>query len=394
MTLWPTARLKDVLAQRQDVVPVDPAAEYPMAGVYSFGRGVFFRGDQLGQETSYKEFYRLHAGDLVLSRLFGWEGAVGVVPEALDGHFVSKEFPSFFPVDGRVDVRFLLCFLSSRSGQSALLNAAAGLGQRRKRVKEKEFLQIEVPLPPLDHQRRVASRVDRTRRLLEEATKRREHSSRLVGQLPGAFLRRGYEAMLKRYRGEPLGSLVTMSGGGTPDRSRGDLWDDGSIPWVRPQDMKSFWIEGATSSINEDAIKNSSAKLIPAPAVLVVVRGMILARTWPVSVSRVDVTVNQDMKAMIPTAMDPEFLALMLLGKSGTVIRDIQESGHGTKRLPTAYLKAMKVPTPPLGEQRMYCERTWAFLRMAEDLGSRVKKGVEELAALEATVLDTAFLPW
>ena len=89
MTGWPTVPLREVLAQREDVVAVDPTTEYPMAGVYSFGRGLFFRGVQMGQETSYAEFYRIHSGDLVLSRLFGWEGAVGVVPEGLDGHFVS-----------------------------------------------------------------------------------------------------------------------------------------------------------------------------------------------------------------------------------------------------------------------------------------------------------------
>ena len=95
MTRWPRARLGDLLVQRNDVVAVDPTAEYPMAGVYSFGRGLFLRGVLPGQETSYKEFYRVHSGDLVLSRVKGWEGAIGVVPEELDGHYVSKEFPVF-----------------------------------------------------------------------------------------------------------------------------------------------------------------------------------------------------------------------------------------------------------------------------------------------------------
>jgi len=156
LSRWPIARLGDVLAQRQDIVAVDPTAEYPMAGVYSFGKGVFFRGVQLGQETSYKEFYRLHAGDLVLSRVKGWEGAIGVVPKNLDGHHVSKEFPAFVPRDGRVCLPYLAWFFHSKAGLRLLGKAARGIGARRERVKEKQFLEIEVPLPPIEEQQRIS----------------------------------------------------------------------------------------------------------------------------------------------------------------------------------------------------------------------------------------------
>lgn len=178
MSRWPMVRLGEVLVQRKDVVSVDPTVEYPMAGVYSFGKGLFFRGVKLGQETSYKEFYRLHAGDLVLSRVKGWEGAIGIVPDSLDGHFVSKEFPSFSSPDGQLDTRFLGYFFSSRAGQDSLVRAAQGIGARRERVKEKEFLEIEVPLPGAGEQREIVKTIGRISRRVENALKIRDGAQR------------------------------------------------------------------------------------------------------------------------------------------------------------------------------------------------------------------------
>ena len=42
-----------------DAVVVDPAESYEMAGVYSFGRGLFRRENLSGAETTYKVLHRL-----------------------------------------------------------------------------------------------------------------------------------------------------------------------------------------------------------------------------------------------------------------------------------------------------------------------------------------------
>ena len=88
-------RLGDVLAIERDEVPVDAEATYQIAGMYSFGRGVFTRAAIFGADTSYKSLFRLHAGSLIMSRLNAWESAVAMVGPEHDGWFVSNEYPTF-----------------------------------------------------------------------------------------------------------------------------------------------------------------------------------------------------------------------------------------------------------------------------------------------------------
>lgn len=162
-------RLGDVFQQRDDRVRVLSEGKYPIAGVYGFGRGLFARAVISGTDTSYKELHRLHAGDFVISRVKAWEGAVGVVPPELDGHYVSKEFPSFSADLSRVDPRWVKFFFDSEDGRHALTSCTKGLGARRERVKEEALLNISLPSLPVAAQRAVVERLEALDRHAGEA---------------------------------------------------------------------------------------------------------------------------------------------------------------------------------------------------------------------------------
>jgi len=122
----------------------------------------------------------------------------------------------------------------------------------------------------------------------------------------------------------PLGFVTEIHGGATPSKERFDFWD-GHISWVSPKDMKSFEISGAIEHITTKALAASSVKLIPAGATLVVVRGMILAKAFPVGQTTVPVTINQDMKALVPqSCLHPRFLSWQLLARSGEAMSLIE----------------------------------------------------------------------
>src|SRR5829696_50342 len=92
---YPLVQLGEVLTLALDETPVESASEYPIAGVYSFGRGVLRRAPISGDQTKYKRLNRLHADRVVLSRLKAFEGAIAVVPKHAEGFYVSQEFPTF-----------------------------------------------------------------------------------------------------------------------------------------------------------------------------------------------------------------------------------------------------------------------------------------------------------
>ncbi|GAB3222549.1 restriction endonuclease subunit S [Spirosoma arcticum] len=103
-------------------------------------------------------------------------------------------------------------------------------------------------------------------------------------------------------------------GGGTPSTTEKAFWD-GDIPWVSPKDMKVELISSTQDYITELALQNSATTLIPAGSILVVVRSGILKHTLPVAINTLEVTLNQDMKAIVPKAkISNQFLKWLLKG--------------------------------------------------------------------------------
>ena len=110
-----------------------------------------------------------------------------------------------------------------------------------------------------------------------------------------------------KHSSSALADLVTIHGGENP--SKATYYWDGQIPWITPKDMKVREINDSIDHISKIATQETAAKLIDPGAVLVVVRGMILAHTFPSAVLRVPATINQDMKALNRRQILPEFLS-------------------------------------------------------------------------------------
>ena len=148
-----------------------------------------------------------------------------------------------------------------------------------------------------------------------------------------------------------LGSAGAWLSGGTPSKGNGEFWV-GTMPWVSPKDMKRPRISDAIDHVSEAAV-GSGTQLAPVGSLLMVVRGMILAHTFPVAFAAAPLTFNQDIKALIPAReWSSEFLLYWLQSKGADVLRLVDVANHGTKRLPTERLFSLVMARPPLGEQR------------------------------------------
>lgn len=153
---WSHLTLSEVLEPTSDETRVEPMGEYPMAGVYSFGRGLITRETITGAETKYKKLYRLSPGQLVMSRLKAWEGALGVAGPEFAGRYVSQEFPIFCLDESRVDPSFLGSFVKAASFWEELSGGSQGVGARRERVPAERLLATKAWLPPIEEQRQIA----------------------------------------------------------------------------------------------------------------------------------------------------------------------------------------------------------------------------------------------
>lgn len=181
---WRRVTLDKVLTPNNQEVSVLDNISYGIGGVYSFGRGMFQRAVLDGSQTSYNVLYRLRAGQIVMSRLKAWEGALALVSEELEGWFVSPEFPTFDIDPALADAYFLGAVLSSERFWSRLKGASKGIGARRERVNASKLLQQEIDIPPLEEQRSIAHMIA----CLKTLQVRRELTHEYLGSLLPAAL--------------------------------------------------------------------------------------------------------------------------------------------------------------------------------------------------------------
>jgi type I restriction enzyme S subunit len=156
-------RVGDVLSLERREVTIDPKVEYRLVGVYSFGKGIFHRDPKAGVELGDYRFFRIEPGDLVLSNIQAWEGAVGFATEVERGTVGTHRFLSYVAASDRIDTNWARWFFLSEPGITLIRRAAPGTAVRNRTLAVKRFEDLVIPLPALDEQRRLAARLDRIR---------------------------------------------------------------------------------------------------------------------------------------------------------------------------------------------------------------------------------------
>jgi type I restriction enzyme S subunit len=168
-----------------------------------------------------------------------------------------------------------------------------------------------------------------------------------------------------------LGNFGSILGGGTPSKANAAYWD-GAIPWVSPKDMKQPFIHDSEDHISEIAISETVVKLVPSGSLLMVVRGMILAHSFPVALTRTDVAINQDMKALVIPESLRNYLLLFLQARKQSFVDLVDRSSHGTCKLISEKLWAMRVAVPPLAEQHRIVAKVDELMTLCDHLKSRL----------------------
>jgi type I restriction enzyme S subunit len=149
----------------------------------------------------------------------------------------------------------------------------------------------------------------------------------------------------------PLKYVVEMRSGGTPSKERVEYWN-GTVPWASSKDLKVDELHDTVDHLTELAVQDGAATVVAAGASLVVVRGMILAHSFPVALTMKPMAINQDLKAVLPReSVDDRFLPWLLRGSARESLSRLDEAAHGTKALRMEAWTSMELPIPPVHEQ-------------------------------------------
>jgi type I restriction enzyme S subunit len=149
-------------------VTVDIADAYPGVSVRSFGRGPFHTTPLLGSDISWQKPHLVREGDILVSNIKAWEGAIAVARPEDDGRYGSHRYLTFRPVEGVATARFLVFHLLSEDGLYDVGTASPGSADRNRTLRSSEMLAIQVPIPEFGEQLRFDALIDRHARIAAE----------------------------------------------------------------------------------------------------------------------------------------------------------------------------------------------------------------------------------
>ncbi len=148
----PRAEMREVAPLVRRPVTIMPGETYQGIGARAFGRGLFVRPDVLGAELTWQKLFRIESGDLVISNIKAWEGAIAVAGPEHHGKVASHRYLTCVSDPARMTANCLWFYLQSSEGNGQIQAASPGSADRNRTLGQDRLEAITVPVPSLDAQ--------------------------------------------------------------------------------------------------------------------------------------------------------------------------------------------------------------------------------------------------
>jgi type I restriction enzyme S subunit len=185
------------------------------------------------------------------------------------------------------------------------------------------------------------------------------------------------------FEAKRLGDIAEIIGGGTPSTKDAGNWD-GDIPWLTPKDLSSFegiYVERGSRSITEQGFKSSSAKMLPAGAVLYTSRAPI----GYVAIASNSISTNQGFKSLIlKDGYVPEFVFYLLKASKSEI--ESHASGGTFAEISAKALSDVVLQFPPKIQQE-------AIAKLLKSLDEKIAAN-NALSKILEDIAQTMFKSW
>lgn len=164
---YAAAKFDAFVNQRKQFIQIEDTKNYKRARVQLHWKGIVLRDEVEGAVIKTKKQQVARAGELLVAEIDAKVGGVGIVPPELDRAIVSSHY-FLFEIDESKCLRPWLDWFV-RSGGLGDQFAARG-STNYAAIRPRHILNCEIPLPPLDEQRRIVSRIEEVATRIGEAT--------------------------------------------------------------------------------------------------------------------------------------------------------------------------------------------------------------------------------
>ena len=183
-----------------------------------------------------------------------------------------------------------------------------------------------------------------------------------------------------------LKDVFDTSSGGTPKRGN-PAYYGGNIPWLKSGELNNGIISEAEEFITEEGLKNSSAKLFPRGSLLIALYGATVGK---LGILDFDSATNQAICCIYQNSnYNRDFLFYYLLYKKEYLVN--QGKGGAQPNISQEIIKALKIPVPPLNEQKRIVEKIEEEFGKIDEGVEKLKLAQEQIRQYRQSVLKSAF---
>ncbi len=148
----PQRQMREIAPLVRRPIAILATENYPEIGIRSFGKGTFHKPALSGFELGNKRVFKIHAGDLLFSNVFAWEGAMAVAKQEDAGRVGSHRYISCVPKQEVTTSRFLCFYFQTAEGLGKIQEASPGGAGRNRTLGIGALESIEVPIPSIKSQ--------------------------------------------------------------------------------------------------------------------------------------------------------------------------------------------------------------------------------------------------
>ena len=388
---WPQISLGNLLKRVKDEVKIIDDVIYKQVTIRLWNKGVVLRSSTFGSEIKTKRQFKIRSGQLALSRIDVRNGAIGLVPQDLDGAIVSTDFWAYNIDQTEINPQFLALSVTTPAFWDKANRTSSGT-TKRIRAEEEAFLRIEIPLPPLSEQRRIVAKIEQLAAKIEEVNRFRTDAEKESDVLLNSAISKVFSD-IDSINLIPLASLTSKIGSGSTPPGGRATYPSSGIPFIRSLNvrMRDFQWDGIVyiDKATHETMKGTKVK---PNDVLLNITGASIGRVACAPFDLIDANVNQHVTIIRPLELlNSRYLMYWLSQPSVQEFINNEQKGATRQGFTKAQIEQLKIPLCDLDEQRRIVAYLDGLQAQVDRLKALQAQTAAELEALLPSILDRAF---
>lgn len=279
------------------------------------------------------------------------------------------------------------------------LKATKWIGQAG--ISNKKLLSVKISIPfrngkpDLETQKKIVEYIEANFSKIDKILEKKKKELEQLDELWESILEQAFKPEEgEGWREMRLGKIAReIKSGGTPSRKNKEYWENGTIPWVKIQDIpEEGHVDNTEEKITKKGLNSSSAKLLPKGTLLFT----IFATIGRVGILNIEAATNQAIAGIIPKDDYNRKYLYWVLRKFG---EELTQKGRGgaQNNVNLTFLKNLKIPVPfrngkpDLEKQKEIASYLDSVYEKIKALKEKIQNQITLLEEMKESILDEVF---